>query len=223
MSLTFQRKLIGVNLCYFVDTGLALTGDEETIRDAAPSIAESSLPKSFVLIGGINFHRFSFNSSKSCGLFVLIKMGLIVRIFFSSPLKSWKYHEKFETWVAAIDMALKKLRREASKRQSTLEPATLEFAKYIILFTTLPHEKFSTLEILDWYRLRWQIELVFKRLKSLTAFGHLPKYDDVSARAWLYGKLFVGLLTEKLIHSARVISPWGYCLQGENEKQVARI
>jgi hypothetical protein len=116
----------------------------------------------------------------------------------------------------AIDIALKKLKREASKRQSTLQPATIEFAKYIILFTTLPNTKFSTSEILEWYRFRWQIELVFKRLKSLTAFGHLPKYDDVSARAWLYGKLFVGLLTEKLIHSARVISPWGYCLQREN-------
>jgi len=113
---------------------------------------------------------------------------------------------------AAIDIALKKLKREASKRQSTLEPATIEFAKYIILFTTLPEMKFSTSEILEWYRFRWQIELVFKRLKSLAALGHLPKYDDVSARAWLYGKLFVGLLTEKLIHSARIISPWGYCL-----------
>lgn len=110
----------------------------------------------------------------------------------------------------AIDLALKKLKREASKRQSELQPSTIEFVKYIILFTTLPGDAFSTHEILEWYRLRWQIELVFKRLKSLTAFGHLPKYDDISARAWLYGKLFVGLLTEKLIDSARVFSPWGY-------------
>lgn len=116
----------------------------------------------------------------------------------------------------AIELALKKLKREASKRQSELQPTTIEFAKYIILFTTLPSTEFSTNEVLEWYRFRWQIELVFKRLKSLTAFGHLPKYDDVSARSWLYGKLFVGLLTEKLIHSARVISPWGYCLSGEN-------
>lgn len=119
---------------------------------------------------------------------------------------------------AAIERALKKLRRDASKRQSTLEPATIEFAKYIIVFTTLPGNIFSTAKVLDWYRFRWQIELVFKRLKSLASFGHLPKYDDVSARAWLYGKLFVGLLTEKLIHSTRVISPWGYCLQRENQE-----
>ena len=118
----------------------------------------------------------------------------------------------------AIELGLKKLKREASKRQSELQPATIEFAKYIILFTTLPRADFSTNEVLEWYRFRWQIELVFKRLKSLTAFGHLPKYDEVSARAWLYGKLFVGLLTEKLILSARAISPWGYCLSRENQE-----
>jgi hypothetical protein len=116
----------------------------------------------------------------------------------------------------ATELALKKLKREASKRQSVLQPSTIEFAKYIILFTTLPNDAFSTHEVLEWYRLRWQIELVFKRLKSLTAFGHLPKYDDISARAWLYGKLFVGLLTEKLIDSARVFSPWGYYVSDQN-------
>jgi IS4 transposase len=29
----------------------------------------------------------------------------------------------------------------------------------------------------------WQIELVFKRLKSLVQLGHLPKHDDRSSRA----------------------------------------
>ena len=37
--------------------------------------------------------------------------------------------------------------------------------------------------------------------------GHLPKRDDDSAKAWLYGKLFVALLVEKLIAHARTISP----------------
>ena len=111
---------------------------------------------------------------------------------------------------AAADLAIAKLKKDAKKRQREIKPETLEFAKYIIVFTTLPEEGFPGVSVLEWYRIRWQIELVFKRLKSLAGFGHLPKYDDISARAWLYGKLFVGLLTEKLIHSARVISPWGY-------------
>jgi hypothetical protein len=123
----------------------------------------------------------------------------------------------------AGELAIKKIKRQASKRQTISQPTTFEFAKYIILFTTLPAVDFLTNDIFEWYRLRWQIELVFKRLKSLTAFGHLPKYDDVSARSWLYGKLFVGLLVEKLIQSANAISPWGYCLSRQNEKQMERI
>jgi hypothetical protein len=107
----------------------------------------------------------------------------------------------------AIDQALKKLKREASKRQSALKSETIEYAKYIIIFTTLPESEFSTKEVLDWYRLRWQIELIFKRLKSLSGLGHLPKSDERSARAWLHGKLFIGLMVEKLIRYSNDFSP----------------
>jgi len=82
----------------------------------------------------------------------------------------------------------------------------------VIVFTTVPHKDFPAKAVLKWYRLRWQIELVFKRLKSLAGLGHLPKYDEMSVKAWLYGKLFVGLLVEKLIHYAKINSPWGYSL-----------
>jgi hypothetical protein len=51
---------------------------------------------------------------------------------------------------------------------------------------------------------------VFKRLKSLLAMGHLPKHAEQSARAWLYGKLLVALLTQKLVRFGSSISPWGY-------------
>ncbi len=61
-------------------------------------------------------------------------------------------------------------------------------------------------------RMRWQIELVFKRLKSLAQLGHVPKHDDRSSRAWLYGKLLVTLLAQKLIRIGRDISPSGYPL-----------
>ena len=70
--------------------------------------------------------------------------------------------------------------------------------------------EFSALLVLEWYRVRWQVELVFKRFKSTAGLGHLPKYEEHSARAWLYGKLLVALLTEKLVHHASALSPWGY-------------
>jgi len=113
----------------------------------------------------------------------------------------------------AIQLALKKLRRKATKNHLALEPQTLLYARYVLVFTTLPEAEFSAHAILEWYRLRWQIELVFKRFKQITRLGHLPKTDPASARAWLYGKLLVALLTEKLIAHAKTISPWGYHLQ----------
>ena len=65
------------------------------------------------------------------------------------------------------------------------------------VFTTFPATEFSAADVLNWYRTRWQVELVFKRFKSLAELGHLPKHDEHSARAWLYGKLFVALLARK--------------------------
>ena len=53
------------------------------------------------------------------------------------------------------------------------------------------------MQLLDVYRTRWQVELVFKRFKSLAQLGHLPKYDAESAKACLYGKLLVALLVAR--------------------------
>jgi hypothetical protein len=110
----------------------------------------------------------------------------------------------------AIRQAQRRLQRKASKKQTALKPETLEFARYVMVFTT--YQQGTAAQVLHWYRMRWQIELVFKRLKSLLRLGHLPKYDDRSARAWLYGKLLIALLTQKLIRVGRDISPWGYLL-----------
>ncbi len=112
----------------------------------------------------------------------------------------------------AIRQAHKNLHRRASKNGQKLRQETLLYAKYVIVFTTFPESKFSAAEVMRWYRLRWQIELVFKRFKQIAQLGHLPKRDDESAQAWLYGKLFIALLAEKLIAQARSISPWGCSL-----------
>ncbi len=110
----------------------------------------------------------------------------------------------------AIRRAQRRLRRKESKKQTNLKPETFEFARYVMVFTT--YEQGTAGQVLQWYRMRWQIELVFKRLKSLLRLGHLPKYDARSSRAWLYGKLLIALLTQKLIRMGRDISPWGYAL-----------
>lgn len=59
-----------------------------------------------------------------------------------------------------------------------------------------------------WYRLLCQIELAFKRMKSLMNFGQRPKRVAQSSRAWLHGKLLVALLTERLIEVADLRFTW---------------
>jgi hypothetical protein len=109
----------------------------------------------------------------------------------------------------AAQQAIKKLRQSSSKKQRDLKPQTIEFAKYIMMITTLPKEQWPLEKVLELYRFRWQIELAFKRFKSLAQLGHLPKSNAKSSRAWLYAKLFVCLLTEKLVAKADSFSPWG--------------
>ena len=113
----------------------------------------------------------------------------------------------------AIKLAREKLEKEAQKKGRSLKPETLEYAKYVIVFTTYPEDSFSGVDVLEWYRIRWQVELIFKRFKSIAQLGHLPKHSDESSKAWLYGKLFVAILTNKLIEYATSVSPWGYKLE----------
>ena len=112
---------------------------------------------------------------------------------------------------AAIDQARRRL-REKLKSGKSMSEQTWQLAQYVLVFTTLPSEAASTRQVLECYRLRWQVELTFKRLKSIAQLGHLPKYHDQSSRAWLYGKLLVALLAQKMARLGNSISPWGYPL-----------
>lgn len=113
----------------------------------------------------------------------------------------------------AAEKAKEKLIKEAKKKQKEIKPETLEAAEYIFIFTTLPSSEISAKNILEIYRGRWQIELSFKRLKSLLELGALPKKDPTGAKSWIYGKLFCALLIETLIVNAECFSPWGYIIE----------
>jgi hypothetical protein len=110
---------------------------------------------------------------------------------------------------AAAKQSREKLLAIARKKQKQVRPETLEAAGYIVVLTTLGPEN-SAADVLELYRFRWQVELAFKRMKSLLGAGHVPKKNQDSARAWIHGKLLAVLLIEKLGQAARLFSPWGY-------------
>lgn len=109
----------------------------------------------------------------------------------------------------AAERSREKLRREAAKKKRRIKPETLEAAGYIFVLTTLP-SSFAAASVLEVYRGRWQIELTFKRLKSILGTGHLKKTDVESAKAWLQGKLMVAFLIESMIAAGERFFPWGY-------------
>jgi hypothetical protein len=109
--------------------------------------------------------------------------------------------------------AQKKILLKNVSNQTQTKDSTLESSGYIFVFTTLPSSALRATQALELYRGRWQIELVFKRLKSILSLGYLRKEDPVSARSWLEGKLFVALLIEALLAQAESFFPWGYPLK----------
>jgi hypothetical protein len=50
----------------------------------------------------------------------------------------------------AIKMAHEKIRNDAARKGKQVQPQTLEFAKYVILFTNFPHQSFTASEVLEW-------------------------------------------------------------------------
>jgi hypothetical protein len=107
-----------------------------------------------------------------------------------------------------IERARKKIRRIATKQQTRLKPGTLIAAGFLILATSLP-AAFAAADLCAVYRLRWQIELAFKRLKSLIRVDLLPTRTEAGGRSWIYPHLILALLTEDICQEILESSPSG--------------
>jgi hypothetical protein len=117
----------------------------------------------------------------------------------------------------ATRRAQRNILRDSKKKGRKIKPETLEAAQYVCAFTTLGKEV-SAETILMIYRIRWQIELAFKRLKSLLGLGHLHNQNPESAKAWLYGKLLTACVIETLEAAATRFFPWGYRIRASNHE-----
>ena len=111
---------------------------------------------------------------------------------------------------AASEKAGLKRIRKTNQRKQGGKAATEEQRennKYIMVATSLGKEA-SAAQVLELYRMRWQIEIAFKRLKSLFRYNDLPAKQSASVRAWFYGKLLLAALCETMANTGR-FSPSG--------------
>jgi Transposase DDE domain len=100
----------------------------------------------------------------------------------------------------ATQKAQKAAKRGNQRRCSNrLQPMTLIAAGFVMLLTSVPADELTADEVLQTYRLRWQVELAFKRLKSGMGIHKLPARDERLARSWLTAHLILALMIDEAV------------------------
>lgn len=96
----------------------------------------------------------------------------------------------------AAEHERKRLARIASRKGQKTDPRTIKAAGFVMVLTSLSAKDASAEQVLALYRMRWQIELAFKRMKSLGGFDELRSHDPRLVRTWLLAHLITVVLTE---------------------------
>ncbi|MCK7574714.1 MAG: transposase [Chromatiales bacterium] len=71
--------------------------------------------------------------------------------------------------------ARRRAQAEAKKAGRQIRPRTLALAEWVLIFTTVPPAVLPTATVLALYRVRWQVELAIKRLKSILNIDQAPR------------------------------------------------
>lgn len=98
-----------------------------------------------------------------------------------------------------------KARKESEKNGRQLTKKVLILLEWCIYITNVPDDLMSAETICHLYRLRWQIELVFKALKSSLDFEKFPNAGISYFKCLLYGRLVVALLNLRIYRRYREI------------------
>jgi len=96
------------------------------------------------------------------------------------------------------EVARKKLRRRAAKKQRVPDALSLQMAGFLFLLTTLPYEVADVDSVLMWYRVRWQVELYFKRIKSILNLHVIQSCDPRMVKAFIMAILLVASVIDRL-------------------------
>ena len=152
--------------------------------------------------------------AKGCALDALGKLAKLRR---PGELREWKAfvqpqgHDRVEGRLCAVrlprekaDQARERLRREQA---GELTAESLAMADFVVVFTTVPCHELHLDQIMELYRLRWQIELDFKRDKSTTGLDLLPNFLPETIESWIYAKLLLHQIVRKLADSGSAFPP----------------
>lgn len=101
----------------------------------------------------------------------------------------------------------RRLRKEAQKKGRTPSKQHLKMCDWTVLTTNVPRRWLPLEMVRMLYTLRWQIELLFKQLKSVLRVHQSDTGNENRLRCELYGKL-IGAIIIHRIHAAATNRLW---------------
>jgi len=120
---------------------------------------------------------------------------------------------------AEAEQRRRRLRRAAAKKGRTPPRRSLLLADWLLVVTDLPRAEWLPEAVLDLYRLRWQVELQFKRLKGIWLLDAIPRGSDALARSLLLARLLLALLADR---AARPRQPLADAWAADPERPLSR-
>jgi Transposase DDE domain len=109
---------------------------------------------------------------------------------YSRPIWITCAHQRIKLRLIALrlsqeqqEKAQRRTKRKSSKKQHQVQPSSLYFSGWVLVVTTLPQEHWSDGQIMQVYRARWHIELLFKRIKQLLQQQSLRCKTAATAKA----------------------------------------
>jgi hypothetical protein len=106
------------------------------------------------------------------------------------------------------DKAIEARKRLQHETEGDCDADALYAAEFVVVFTTTTTQ-FSAQQVLEAYRARWQIELEFKRSKSIEGLDQLPNFLPETIYSWICAHLLLQQIAYKMATSAVAFPPSG--------------
>jgi hypothetical protein len=163
----------------------------------APSVAHATKREAAVLI---RLNRWSLPLYDIHGTVVDVRRKL-ERLGKPGRVREWKVRvhadeeEVIEGRLVAVrlprDKAAEARKRVRDEHGAKTSEEQLWMAEFVVLFTTVPTSRLTAEQLVELYRLRWQVELEFKRAKSLLGLDRLPNFLTETIISWIAAKMLL--------------------------------
>lgn len=120
----------------------------------------------------------------------------------------------------AAEAARHRCRQNSKRKGWAPTQDAFYLAGWVMVFTTVSQDVLEASTIIKLYRTRWQVELVFKRLKSLLDLDLLrTQKESLLGKVWITGKLLYAVVIERHLYKrfsrdwsqfdqVRMTTPW---------------